>query len=144
MAWVVAGLSAFPYFLFTTINYVDRPLGSGDYLEDSAFCALLDINITPQVRQRNKSKDMFSAGLYLISRPFNTLLQGYPMHELSFLTFFLLPSAILLFLYISMGVSLRGSIRKNSSLAHAGSVHGDTHLNSHKKQIIRMLGERGR
>ena len=46
----MAGIAAIPYLLFTTINYVDYPLGSGNDLQDSAFCALLDINITPQVK----------------------------------------------------------------------------------------------
>ncbi len=84
------------------------------------------------------------------------------MHELSFITFFLLPSGILLYLYISMGVTLRGSIRKNSSLTnnhltvnggattasyyHAGSGTsvrggGDSHIHNSRKQIIRMLGQ---
>lgn len=40
--WTVAGLAAIPYLLFTTINYVDKPYGSGNYLEESAFCALLE------------------------------------------------------------------------------------------------------
>lgn len=47
--WALAAIAAIPYLLFTTINYVDYPLGSGKYLEDSAFCALLDINISPKV-----------------------------------------------------------------------------------------------
>jgi hypothetical protein len=32
------------------LNYIDRPLGSGEYLTESAFCALLDDNIYPKVR----------------------------------------------------------------------------------------------
>ena len=64
------------------------------------------------------------------------------MHELSFILFFLIPSAILLYLYISMGVSLKGSIRKGSVVngVNEGAVHNDRHLNSSRKQIIRMLG----
>ena len=42
-------LLATPYALFTKINYVDRPLGSGKFLPQSAFCALLDDNIYPKV-----------------------------------------------------------------------------------------------
>ena len=42
-------LLATPYALFTKINYVDRPLGSGKLLPQSAFCALLDDNIYPKV-----------------------------------------------------------------------------------------------
>ncbi len=134
VAWSVSGLAAVPYFLFTTINYIDLPFGSGNYLEDSAFCALLDINISPKVRQKQR----FFPWSYVLKKNSK---QGYPMHELSFITFFLLPSGILLYLYISMGVSLRGSIRKSNSLTHAGSVHGDRHLHNSRKQIIRMLGK---
>ena len=50
--WLIAVLAGIPYLLFTSINYVDYPLGSGNNLEDSAFCALLDINITPQVKKK--------------------------------------------------------------------------------------------
>ena len=42
--------AAAPYFLFTRINYIDRPLKSGHFLEDSAFCALLSDNIYPKVQ----------------------------------------------------------------------------------------------
>ena len=34
------------------INYIDRPLQSGNFLNESAFCALLDENIYPKVRKR--------------------------------------------------------------------------------------------
>ena len=49
LVWFLAMLSAIPYALFTRLNYVDRPLGSGNFLHESAFCALLDSNIYPQV-----------------------------------------------------------------------------------------------
>ena len=62
------------------------------------------------------------------------------MHQLSTMLFFLVPAAILLFLYISMAISLNGSIRKSSISGQEGSVHGDRHLNSSRRQIIRMLG----
>jgi len=71
------------------------------------------------------------------------------------LLFFLLPSGVLLFLYSNMAVALRSSIRKNSFVSgmHGGHavngepasscVHNDRTLNSSRRQIIRMLGERG-
>ena len=49
LVWFLAMLSAIPYALFTRLNYVDRPLGSGNFLHESAFCALLESNIYPQV-----------------------------------------------------------------------------------------------
>ena len=49
--WIVAGLAAIPYLLFTKLNYLDNPLGSGNFIDESAFCAMLDINISPEVCQ---------------------------------------------------------------------------------------------
>ena len=48
--WIVAGLAAVPYLLFTDVNYIDQPMGSGNFLNESAFCALLDQNIYPKVK----------------------------------------------------------------------------------------------
>ena len=49
LVWAISMISAIPYALFTKLNYVDRPLGSGNNLPESAFCALLDNNIYPHV-----------------------------------------------------------------------------------------------
>ena len=49
--WIVAALAAIPYLLFTKLNYLDNPLGSGNFIDESAFCAMLDINISPEVCQ---------------------------------------------------------------------------------------------
>ena len=48
---IVSLCAATPFFLFTRVNYIDRPLGSGHFLQDSAFCALLSENIYPRVRK---------------------------------------------------------------------------------------------
>ena len=50
LVWIVSLCAAMPYFLFTRINYIDRPLNSGQFLDDSAFCALLSDNIYPKVQ----------------------------------------------------------------------------------------------
>ncbi|TRY73343.1 hypothetical protein TCAL_15738, partial [Tigriopus californicus] len=47
LVWLISLVSAIPYAIFTRLNYIDRPLNSGNYLEESAFCALLDDNIYP-------------------------------------------------------------------------------------------------
>lgn len=52
LVWLLSMLSAIPYALFTQLNYVDRPLGSGNFLPESAFCALLDSNIYPKVKHK--------------------------------------------------------------------------------------------
>ena len=44
--WVISFLAAVPYAHFTRVNYVNR---GGRRLEQSAFCALLDQNIKPEV-----------------------------------------------------------------------------------------------
>ena len=49
LVWMVSMISAIPYAIFTKLNYVDRPLGSENYIQNSAFCALLETNIYPQV-----------------------------------------------------------------------------------------------
>ena len=55
LVWTVSFLSALPYAFFTKLNYIDRPLGSGNYLNQSAFCALLDQNIRPKVHHVYKN-----------------------------------------------------------------------------------------
>ena len=50
MVWLVALISALPYAFFTKVNYIDRPLNSGNLLMESAFCAMLPANIYPKVQ----------------------------------------------------------------------------------------------
>ena len=45
-------------------------------------------------------------------------LQGYPIHQLSAFIFFVMPVVILLFLYVSMAITLRGSIREGRKALH--------------------------
>ena len=49
LVWLISLISALPYAVFTRLNYIDRPLNSGNFLPESAFCALLDENIYPTV-----------------------------------------------------------------------------------------------
>lgn len=53
LVWVISLVAAFPYAIFTKVNYIDRPLNSGNYLNQSAFCAVLDSNIYPKVGDHN-------------------------------------------------------------------------------------------
>jgi hypothetical protein len=72
---------------------------------------------------------------------YHYLFQWYPVHELSFIVFFLLPVIILAFLYISMVKAIRkarrGSLRKST---HRGGKAGKPPKDN-RKQIIRMLGK---
>ena len=106
----MACLAAIPYLLFTDINYVPHPV-SGETMKDSSFCAMLIPNIYPE---------------------------GFPVYELSAVIFFVIPAGLLMFLYISMGISLHLSMKPVTA---SGSVHGERQINSSRKQIIRMLGK---
>ena len=61
----------------------------------------------------------------------------YPIHEVATILLFIIPAGILLFLYISMAITLAKSMR---GVGAPGSVHGHEQLNSSRKQIIQMLG----
>ena len=51
LCWTVALLASVPHLLFTKINYIEYPYHSGNFICDSAFCAMLDVNIEPSVNQ---------------------------------------------------------------------------------------------
>ena len=96
------------------ISFLDFPWQSKNYVPESAFCAMMDQNIHPQ---------------------------WYPVHELSFIVFFLIPVIILTFLYISMVKVFRqagkSKIRKST---YRGGEKRDPPKDN-RKQIIRMLGK---
>ena len=139
LAWFISMLSAMPYAFFTKLNYVDRPLGSGNILAKSAFCALLEDNIYPE---------------------------NYPVYELSSILFFLLPTCVLTVLYIRMGLKIRqtSEIQRNlpstpakpqksgSLLSSLGSnlqlstekvlQNQEKQFNAAKRSILRMLGNK--
>ena len=129
LAWLISMISAIPYALFTKLNYVDRPLGSGKVLEKSAFCALLEDNIYPRY---------------------------YPVYELSSILFFLIPTCVLTVLYIQMGLKIRqtSGIQRNLAAPHQEESLGtklqlstekvvqnqEKQFNAAKRSILRMLG----
>ena len=51
-------------------------------------------------------------GLVITTFQYHSSSQGYPIHQLSAFIFFVMPVVILLFLYVSMAITLRGSIRE--------------------------------
>ena len=63
MVWLVALMSALPYAFFTQVNYIDRPLNSGNLLMESAFCAMLPANIYPSVRKLQKQSKIKKTAL---------------------------------------------------------------------------------
>ena len=82
LVWVISFLSALPYAFFTQLNYIDRPLGSGHFLQQSAFCALLDANIRPKVSLARElyghCADLMILGLPLAPGVLPPLLPGPP------------------------------------------------------------------
>ncbi|KAF6216164.1 hypothetical protein GE061_000503 [Apolygus lucorum] len=108
--WIVSLLAATPFALFTKINYLQYPEGSGNELAVTAFCAMLKENIP----------------------------KGFPIYELSFLLFFLVPLKIIVILYILIGRKIQSSGNELAANADS-SVHRDArHLKS-RRNIIRML-----
>jgi len=107
LCWAIAMCASVPHLLYTKINFIPFPFPDGPPAPESAFCAMLHIP------------------------------EWYPVHEISFVCFFLVPVLLLTFLYVSMVVVIRraakASLRK-SVVRPAGGQRRDTN-----QQIIRML-----
>lgn len=111
--WVVSLLAASPFAIFTQINYLEYPEKSGNYLKETAFCAMLAQNLP----------------------------KGIPVYELSFLVFFLLPMVFIIILYTLIGRKIQSRGNELSNNIDDSSVHRDArHLRS-RRNIIRMLSE---
>jgi len=116
--WLVALVSSIPYFLFTKLNYIDYPFNSGNPAPQSAFCAMLDVNIYPK---------------------------WYPVHEMSFLVFFLIPITLLIFFYTRMILTIRRaskSVVRRSAYRGSNKTGRSTSVKpppDNRKQTIRML-----
>ncbi|XP_066903346.1 neuropeptides capa receptor-like, partial [Halyomorpha halys] len=108
-AWLVALLCALPFAVYTTVNYIDYPPYSGNILEETAFCAMLEGNIP----------------------------EWLPIYELSTLLFLIIPIIIIVILYTKIAMKLRD--RSDYSLGTEGSVHSRKRHSQSRKPIIRML-----
>ncbi|BES90432.1 7 transmembrane receptor (rhodopsin family) [Nesidiocoris tenuis] len=108
--WIISLLGASPFAIFTRINYLDYPKNSGNFLDETGFCAMLAENVP----------------------------QGFPIYELSFIIFFLVPMLIIIVLYSLIGRKIQS--RGNAlEVDMDGSVHRDVrHLKS-RRNIVRML-----
>ncbi|VVC39814.1 Neuromedin U receptor,G protein-coupled receptor, rhodopsin-like,GPCR, rhodopsin-like, 7TM [Cinara cedri] len=111
VVWIISFLAALPFAMFTTVDYVDFPAGTGKRVDESAFCAMLDKNVP----------------------------SGVPITELSSLLFFLVPMIIIIILYVLIGLQIRQSSRHSLGKQMQGAVHGETKQNQSKKSIVRML-----
>ncbi|KAH8030994.1 hypothetical protein HPB51_012462 [Rhipicephalus microplus] len=77
--WVVSLVSAVPFAIYTRVNFVDFPVGSGRVVPESAFCAL----------------------------PMDTTAVSLPLLQCSTFAFFCLPMTVIAVLYLKIGMRLR-------------------------------------
>ncbi|XP_066600212.1 neuropeptides capa receptor-like [Prorops nasuta] len=92
--WLIALVAAVPFAIYTTVNYVEYPEGSGNYSKESAICAML-----------------------LPCMP------NFPLYELSCTFFFLIPMLVILFVYAKMGLEIRRSVREQLGSVHRDVHH---------------------
>ncbi|XP_026464270.1 neuropeptides capa receptor-like, partial [Ctenocephalides felis] len=107
--WITSLISASPFAIFTTINYLYYPPNTTDIATESAFCALL------------------------------YLPEGLHLYEASGLLFFLAPMLVMMVLYARMGLRIRRAKKHTLGKGVRGSVHGEARQAQHRKPIIRML-----
>ena len=110
--WSISFISAFPFSVYTTVEYKDFPPGSGNLVMESAFCAMLESN-----------------------RP-----EAWPLLQISSFVFFLIPMFVMVFLYTRMGVKLRTTGKISRELQFANPLI-NAKSTAAKKNIIRMLGK---
>ncbi|CAL1689337.1 unnamed protein product [Lasius platythorax] len=104
-AWSIAMISAIPFAIYTKVNFVEYPPGSGNYSADSAICAML-LPDMPRL----------------------------PLYELSCIVFFLIPMLVILVVYTRMGLKIKSSTKKMLGPIQ-GFVHGDSRQTQSRKSI---------
>ncbi|XP_017880475.1 neuropeptides capa receptor-like [Ceratina calcarata] len=109
-AWSIALVCAIPFAIYTTVNFVEYPPGSGNYSTDSAICTIL--------------------------LPY---MPDFPLYELSSVIFFLIPMLIILVVYTRMGLKIRNSTTNTLNSVMQGAIHGDSRQVQSRKSVIRML-----
>ena len=112
LVWIVSFICATPFALYSTVNYIDFPPGTGKIVTESAFCAMLQENLPP----------------YL------------PVYEISSFLFFLLPMIIIIVLYVRIGLTLRNRNKNTVGGRLSEEIKNDSRRPHSKKPIIRMLG----
>ncbi|XP_054724059.1 neuropeptides capa receptor-like [Uloborus diversus] len=114
--WITSCLCALPFAYYTRINYIDYPIGSGNYLKESAYCGL------PMEIQH-------------ITRP---LLQAATF------IFFFFPLTLILILYIKISLKLRRNkfammASENSKSGTSNRVENEVELR--KSEIRRSVNK---
>ncbi|KAF2880628.1 hypothetical protein ILUMI_25547, partial [Ignelater luminosus] len=105
--WLIALFSAVPFSVYSVVDYLNYPPGTDNILKESAFCAMM-------------------------SQP-----ENFPLAEISFFLFFLIPMCIIAIQYTRMGLRISKQTRR---LGVNGSVHrGSNRRSQSHKAVIRML-----
>ncbi|KAF5280934.1 hypothetical protein FQR65_LT14921 [Abscondita terminalis] len=107
--WIIALLSATPFSIYSTVDYLTYPPDSDNILEESAFCAMM-------------------------SQP-----ESLPLAELSFLLFFLIPMIIIGVQYTRMALKISKQTEKLGKGLHGSVHRGSGRRNQSHKAVIRML-----
>ncbi|XP_011879991.1 PREDICTED: neuropeptides capa receptor-like [Vollenhovia emeryi] len=108
--WSIAMVSAIPFAIYTKVNFVEYPPGSGNYSADSAICAML----LPDMPK-------------------------FPLYELSCIVFFLVPMLVILVVYTRMGLKIKRSTKETLGPIQGSYVHGDHRQVQSRKSVVRML-----
>ncbi|XP_076175863.1 neuropeptides capa receptor isoform X2 [Ptiloglossa arizonensis] len=109
-AWSIALVCAIPFAIYTKVNLVEYPPGSGNYSADSAICAML-LPYMPK----------------------------FPLYELSSIIFFFIPMLVILVVYTRMGLRIWNSTRDTLNSVVHGTIHGNSRQIQSRKSVIRML-----
>lgn len=107
--WVIGFLSAAPFSVYSSVDYLTYPPGTDNILEESAFCAMM-------------------------SQP-----EHFPLAELSFFLFFLVPMCIIAMQYTRMGLRISKQTKRLGKGVN-GSIHrGSSRRSQSHRAVIRML-----
>ncbi|XP_078048146.1 neuropeptides capa receptor-like [Augochlora pura] len=109
-SWTIALICASPFPIYTKVNLVEFPPGSGNYSDDSAICAML-LPYMPK----------------------------FPLYELSSIIFFSIPMLVILLVYTRMGLKIRSSTQDALNSVVQGAVHGESRQAQSRRSVIRML-----
>ncbi|KAK5644176.1 hypothetical protein RI129_008021 [Pyrocoelia pectoralis] len=107
--WIVALISAIPFSIYSTVDYLTYPPDSDNILEESAFCAMM-------------------------SQPKNL-----PLAELSFTLFFLIPMCIIGVQYTRMALKISKQTRMIGKSLNGSVHRGSGRRNQSHRSVIRML-----
>ncbi|KAB0803694.1 hypothetical protein PPYR_00664 [Photinus pyralis] len=107
--WIVALISAIPFSIYSTVDYLTYPPDSDNILEESAFCAIM-------------------------AQPTNL-----PLGEISFILFFLVPMGIIGVQYTRMALKISNQTRIIGKSLHGSVHRGSCRRHQSNASIIRML-----